>query len=130
MRLNHVAIAVKSLDGAIDTYTRNLGARLKSRKVVDPEGVEIAVLELDNTHIELLTPVDADNGVAKFMKNRGEGLHHLCFEVDNIESLIPKLETSNIKLINDTPRVGADGSKVIFAHPSSTNGVLLEFYGK
>ncbi|MGB9735567.1 MAG: methylmalonyl-CoA epimerase [bacterium] len=130
MRINHVAIVVRDLEEAITTYSQKLGFSLESRQRIDAEGIEIAIMSLENAHIELLMPIQENTGVAKFLEKRGEGLHHVCFEVDNIETLINSLQTSGIKLIDKTPRMGYRGNKAIFVHPSSTNGVLIEFYEK
>jgi len=130
MKLDHIAIVVKDLDEAILTYSRKLGLSMLSRQRVETEGVEIAIMDLDNTHIELVKPIRDDTGVAKFLEKRGPGLHHICFEVDNIETLINILQTSGLKLIDTKPRIGYKGNKAIFVHPSSTHGVLIEFYEK
>jgi methylmalonyl-CoA/ethylmalonyl-CoA epimerase len=130
MKLDHIAIVVKDLDDAILTYSRKLGLSMLSRQRVETEGVEIAIMGLDNTHIELVKPIRDDTGVAKFLEKRGPGLHHVCFEVDNIETLINILQTSGLKLIDTKPRIGYKGNKAIFVHPSSTHGVLIEFYEK
>lgn len=130
MKLDHIAIVVKDLDQAISVYNEKLGLHLKSRQVVDTESVEIAVMELDNARIELVKPVDSTGGVAKFLEKRGEGLHHICIEVENIDTLMEYLKVSGIKLIDIQPRRGYKGNRAIFVHPSSTNGVLIEFYEK
>ncbi len=130
MKLDHIAIVVKDLGEAIETYSRKLGIALQSRQRVEPEGVEIAVMSLDNTHIELVQPLQDNSGVAKFLEKRGEGLHHICLEVENIELLIKALQASGFKLIDTKPRTGYKGNKAIFVHPSSTHGVLIEFYEK
>ena len=128
MKLDHIAIVVKDLEEAVATYSRKLGVPLESRHRVEHEGVEIAVMSLDNTRIELLHPLENNNGVAKFLEKRGEGLHHICLEVDNLEALIQSLEIAGLKLIDTQPRRGYKGNKAIFVHPASTNGVLIEFY--
>ncbi len=130
MKLDHIAIVVRDLEQAASVYSKKLGVPLKSRHRIDAEGVEVAVMELDNAHIELVKPLDKASGVASFLEKRGEGLHHICLEVDNIEALIRYLGASGIKLIDDKPRTGYKGNKAVFVHPSSTNGVLIEFYEK
>ncbi len=130
MKLDHIAIVVRDLDHAVSAYQEKFGLRLKSRQVVDAESVEIAVLELDNAHIELVRPLDTTGGVAKFLEKRGEGLHHICLEVENINTLMKSLEVSGVKLIDAEPRIGYKGNKALFVHPSSTHGVLIEFYEK
>lgn len=130
MKLDHIAIVVRDLEQAVDTYTVKLGMPLQSRHLVASEGVEIAVLELDNAHIELVRPVDKNSGTARFLEKKGEGLHHICMEVDNIEKMAQSLEAAGIKLAGDKVRTGYKGNKALFVHPSSTNGVLIEFYEK
>lgn len=130
MKLNHIAIVVKNLDEAITTYNKKLGLSLESRQRIDTEGIEIAVMSLDNVHVELLMPVQSNTGVSKYLDKRGEGLHHICLEVKDIEKLIDNLKTAGVKLIDTTPRIGYNGNKAVFVHPSSTNGVLIEFYEK
>jgi methylmalonyl-CoA/ethylmalonyl-CoA epimerase len=130
MKLDHIAIVVKDLDKAISTYSQELGIPFESRERIEQEGVEIAVMALDNAHIELVKPLGNNSGVAKFLEKRGEGLHHICLEVENIEILIKSLRASGIKLIDTKPRRGYKGNKAIFVHPSSTDGVLIEFYEK
>ncbi len=130
MKLDHIAIVVKDLDEAIFTYGQKLGIPLESRKRIEQEGIEIAVMTIDNAHIELVKPLENNSGVAKFLEKRGEGLHHICLEVENIETLIKSLQVSGIKLIDTKPRIGYKGNKAIFVHPSSTDGVLIEFYEK
>jgi methylmalonyl-CoA/ethylmalonyl-CoA epimerase len=130
MKLDHIAIVVRDLDQAISVYHEKLGLHLKSRQLVDTESVEIAVLELDNTHIELVRPVDSTGGVAKFLEKRGEGLHHICLEVENLDTMTEYFKVSGIKIIDPRPRRGYKGNRAIFVHPSSTNGVLIEFYEK
>lgn len=130
MKLDHIAIVVRDLDHAVSAYQEKFGLQLKSRQVVDTESVEIAVLELDNAHIELVKPLDNTGGVAKFLEKRGEGLHHICLEVENINTLMKSLQVSGVKLIDAEPRIGYKGNKALFVHPSSTHGVLIEFYEK
>ncbi len=130
MKLDHIAIVVKDLEEATTTYSQKFGATLESRQRVESEGVEIAVMSLDNAHIELVKPLENNSGVAKFLEKRGEGLHHICLEVENIEILIKSLQASGIKLIDTKPRRGYKGNKAIFVHPLSTHGVLIEFYEK
>ena len=130
MKLDHIAIVVKDLDEAVTVYSRKLGTPLESRQRVEHEGVEIAVMSLDNAHIELVHPLENNSGVAKFLEKRGEGLHHICLEVDDIETLMQSLQAAGVKLIDTKPRRGYKGNKAIFVHPASTNGVLIEFYEK
>jgi len=127
MKLDHIAIVVKDMDQAVSTYTKKLGLSLKTRKIINSEGIEIAVMRLDNTEIELIMPINNNTGTARFLEKRGEGLHHICMETEDMELLIKSLEALGIKLVNNIPFTGYKGNKVIFVHPSSTNGVLIEF---
>ncbi|MCL4557644.1 MAG: methylmalonyl-CoA epimerase [Deltaproteobacteria bacterium] len=130
MKLDHVAIAVRDLDHAISVYSEKLGLHLKSRQVVDAESVEIAIMELDNAHVELVRPLDSTGGVARFLEKRGEGLHHICLEVEDMDTLIASLHASGVRLLDAVPRTGYKGNRAVFVHPSSTEGVLIEFYEK
>ncbi len=130
MKLEHVAIVVRDLDQAVSVYKEKLGLRLESRQVVDTESVEIAVMALDNTRIELVRPLDSTAGVARFLDKRGEGLHHICLEVENLDTLVQSLHASGVRLIDAAPRKGYRGNRAVFVHPTSTDGVLIEFYEK
>ncbi len=130
MKLDHIAIVVRDMDEAIATYSSKLGFTVSSRQQVASENVEIAVLSVDNTQIELLRPLESSSGVAKFLAKKGEGLHHLCFEVDDLDTLIQSLLSSGINLIDTKPRTGYKGNRAVFLHPASAHGVLIEFYEK
>src|SRR5205814_1912668 len=95
-------------------------------ETVEEQGVRVAKLELGNTHIELLEPLGPDTPVGKFIAKRGTGLHHICLGVEDIEGELSKLKGQGVKLIDEKPRVGADGASIAFLHPKSTSGVLLE----
>lgn len=127
MKLDHIAIVVKDMEQAVSTYTQKLGLSLKTRKIINSEGIEIAVMQLDNTEIELIMPINNNTGTARFLEKRGEGLHHICMEIEDMEVLLKSLEALGIKLVNKIPFTGYKGNKAIFVHPSSTNGVLIEF---
>ncbi|MGQ9533756.1 MAG: methylmalonyl-CoA epimerase [bacterium] len=124
--LSHVAIAVKDISVALKIWQEVLGLRLIIIEEVPEQKVRVAILELNKIHIELLEPTLPDSTVAKFIEKRGEGLHHIAFEVDNIEETLDNLKKSGVKLIDEKPRQGAQGSKIAFIHPQSTGGVLLE----
>lgn len=126
MRLDHIAIAVSNLEESIHFYQEQLGLKLHCIEVVEEQGVKVAKLELGDTHIELLEPLSADSPVGKFIQDRGQGLHHICVGVKDIEAHLEKFKQANLRLINDKPRIGAGGAKIAFVHPKSTNGVLLE----
>lgn len=130
MKLDHIAIVVRNMDEAVATYTQKLGLSLSSRQQVESEKVEIAVLSADNAHIELVRPLEETSGVAKFLAKKGEGLHHICLEVDDLDTLIQSLQASGIGLIDTKPHTGYKGNRAVFLRPSSAHGVLIEFYEK
>lgn len=128
LAIDHVAIVVRSLDEALAFYRDALGLELTERREVPEEGVEIASLPLARGRIELVRPLTDENGVARFLEKRGEGLHHICLIVDDIRETVEHLREVGADLITDEPQVGADGTRYVFIHPRSTHGVLLELY--
>lgn len=124
--LNHLGIAVKDINASLKIWQEFLRLRLLTIEEVLEQRVKVAILDAGNTHIELLEPSGPDSTVARFIEKKGEGLHHIAFEVDNIEETLDNLKKSGVKLINENPRRGAQGSKIAFIHPQSTNGVLVE----
>lgn len=126
MKLAHIGIAVKNIQERLGIWQNILGIKLLGIENVPEQKVRAAMLELGDTHIELLEPLDNESTVFKFIEKRGEGLHHISIEVDDIELMLKKLKGSGIKLIDEKPRKGARGTKIAFIHPSSTGGVLIE----
>ncbi len=126
--IHHIAIAVRDLDAALAFYRDGLGLEMTERRVVPEEGVEIAFLPAGEGEIELLQPLSEEGGVARFLEKRGEGLHHICLRVDNIEEAMERLRAAGAKLLSEEPRVGAHGTRYVFVHPKSAHGVLLELY--
>jgi methylmalonyl-CoA/ethylmalonyl-CoA epimerase len=126
MKLDHIGIAVKSIEASLRIWRDMLGLDLVEIKEVPLHGVKIAVLHLGNTNIELLEPLGEQSAVLKSIKDRGEGLHHICFEVDDIAVALKKLKENGIKLIDEMPRKGAEAGKVAFIHPRDMGGVLIE----
>jgi len=124
-RLNHVGVAVSSLDERTAIY-RALGLELKGCEVVESEKVRVAFLPVEGSQIELLEPTSQDSPLAGFLAKRGEGLHHLCFEVDDIRATMATLKAQGYELLSSEPRPGAHGSEVCFIHPRSGGGVLIE----
>ena len=124
IRIDHLGIAVKSLDEAVKAYAA-LGFPLESVHDVPSEKVKAAFLPIGDTHLELLEPTDPDSVIARFLEKRS-GLHHVCVLVDDIERALQELKAGGVTLIDETPRVGAGGSKVAFVHPKAAAGVLLE----
>jgi len=124
--LDHVAIAVNKIEDALQIFERNLGLRLEDTKTVEQQKVKIAILRAGETKIELLESTDPESSVAKFLANRGEGVHHIAIEVTDIEGHLKELKDKGIALIDEKPRPGAEARKIAFIHPKSTKGVLLE----
>ncbi len=126
--IHHIAIAVRDLDTALAFYCDGLGLTLTERREVPEEGVEIAFLPAGEAEIELLRPLDEESGVARFIEKRGEGLHHICLKVTDIEAAAERLRQSGARLLSEEPRVDVHGVRYLFVHPKSAHGVLLELY--
>ena len=124
-RLDHVGIAVASIEESLDVY-RALGLAESGRETVESQGVVTAFLPLGDTRLELLEPKDADSPVAKFLAKRGPGVHHLCFAVEDLERALADLKKRGFRLVNESPVPGAGGKRVAFLHPSAGHGVLIE----
>ena len=127
-KVNHIAVVVNDLEEAMHFWVDALGLELSHREHVASEAVDVAFLPVGDSKIELLQPVDTESGVARYLEKRGSGMHHICFEVDDIEAALQKLKLANVQLINEVPTVGADGRKFAFIHPKSASGVLVELY--
>ena len=126
MKIDHVGIAVKSLAQAVKVYEQAVGLELAGYDEVDEQGVRVAMLNIGESRIELLEPTRPDSPVGKFMTKRGEGIHHIAVQVDNIEEALERLKSAGVRLIDETPKRGAHNTRVAFIHPSSTHGVLME----
>lgn len=124
--IDHTGIAVTSLDESIPFYRDTLGMALVHRETIDSQGVEAALLDVGDAHVELIAPLGPDTGVAKFLEKRGPGLHHVAYRVDDIDAALASLSAAGVRLIDERPRVGIRGSRVAFLHPSATGGVLTE----
>jgi methylmalonyl-CoA/ethylmalonyl-CoA epimerase len=129
-RLNHVGIAVRSLEEALAPYRDALGLQVSQIEEVVSEQVKVAFLPAGDTRIELLEPTGDASAIARFLSRRGEGVHHLCFEVDDIEAALARLRAAGVQLIDETPRPGAGGCRVAFVHPRGMAGVLVELLEK
>jgi len=125
MRIDHLGIAVASLEKALGFYERQLGLSVSLRETVEQEKVKVAMLPAGDSRIELLEATGPDSVIAKFIEKRGEGLHHVAVKVPDLASTVARLKQSGTRLLND-PRPGAGGHLYVFVHPSSTGGVLLE----
>lgn len=129
--LNHIGIAVKSLDEAIDLYHNILGLKFEGTYVSQEQKVKAAFFSIGkNIHIELLEPTSSESTLARFLEKRGEGVHHIAFQVQNVEDALNQLKKNGVELIDTTPRKGAHETKVAFIHPKSTRNVLVELVMK
>jgi methylmalonyl-CoA/ethylmalonyl-CoA epimerase len=122
--LDHIGIAVRSIDDA--AIWRDLGLEIDHLEVVETQGVRTAFLSVGDSTIELLEPTREDSPIAKFMEKKGEGIHHICLRVDQIEPHLERLMAKGYRLVNETPVPGAHGCRVAFLHPSAGRGVLIE----
>jgi len=125
-KLDHIGIAVNNIKESLQLYKEILGLEPGEIEEVPEQGVRLMMLPLKDIKIELLEPLSENSPIQKFLQKRGEGIHHLCFEVDNLEEKLKKLAARGIKLIDQHPRQGHGESLIAFIHPSSTHGVLIE----
>jgi methylmalonyl-CoA/ethylmalonyl-CoA epimerase len=126
--INHVAVVVEDMEKSLAFWRDALGIPLHELRDVPAEKSQVAFLPLAGAEVELVMPTTDDSGIAKYLAKRGQGMHHLCLEVDDIEEMLTHLKSKNIRLINEEPRAAADGKKYAFIHPESTGGVLVELY--
>lgn len=125
MKIDHIAIAVNSLEEAVKEYKQALDIQEVEFETVESEGVRVAILHLKNSRIELMEPTRDDSPIKKFLTNRGEGLHHIALETDNIDGEVERMKGCGIRFLGDV-RLGSRGTKVTFIHPNSLHGVLAE----
>lgn len=125
-RIDHIGIAVDDLDAAINLYENVLGMKLVHRETVTEQGVDAVLFDVGENHVELLAPIGEDTPVGKFLAKNGPGLHHVAYQVSNIEDTLESLKSEGIRLIDETPRTGIRGSRVAFVHPKSSGAVLTE----
>jgi methylmalonyl-CoA/ethylmalonyl-CoA epimerase len=126
-KINHIGIVVPDIENSLSFWRDALGLKLDHIEDVPVQKSVVAFLPSGESEIELVKPSSDDSGVAKFLKERGSGMHHLCFEVDNIEEMLSDLKSRGIRLINETP-IEMEGRKTAFIHPKSADGVLVELY--
>lgn len=124
--IDHLGVAVQDLDAALLLYRDSLGMALVHREVVTEQGVEAALLDVGDGHVELLAPLGPETPVGKFLARKGPGLHHVAYRVTDIEATLSALAAAGLRLIDEQPRVGIRSSRVAFVHPASTGGVLTE----
>ncbi|MCW8894029.1 MAG: methylmalonyl-CoA epimerase [Deltaproteobacteria bacterium] len=125
-KINHIGIAVKSLDASIPFYRDHLGMNYEGSEEVAEQKVKVAMLQVGESRIELLEPTADDSPVAKFLEKNGEGIHHIAYEVEDIETTLSDMKEKGVRLIDETPRHGAHNSLIAFLHPKATGGVLTE----
>jgi methylmalonyl-CoA epimerase len=125
-KIHHVAVVVRNLEEAFGFYRDTLGLPVHKSAVVEDQGVKAALLTIGNSEIELLEPINANGGVAKFLERRGEGLHHICFETDDVDAELAATKAKGIEVIDQVPRKGLAGM-ICFLHPRANHGVLIEY---
>ena len=125
-RIDHIGVAVEDLDGALALFEGTFGMPAVHRETVEEQGVEAALLDVGENHVELLRPLGPDTPVGKFLAKRGPGIHHVAYQVTDIESALERCREAGLRLIDETPRTGIRNSRVAFLHPAATGGVLTE----
>ena len=127
IKINHVAIVVRDIDASLDFWVKAFGLRLDHVEDVPSQASKVAFLPLGESEVELVQPTSMDSGMAAYLEKRGEGMHHLCIEVDDIDAALAHLKALDVRLINTEPEV-LPGRKMAFIHPKAANGVLIELY--
>jgi len=127
IKINHIAVAVEDIDAALSFWRDALGMRLDHVEEVPSQKARVAFLPVGESEVELVQPTSPDTGTAKFLAERGPGIHHLCLEVQDIAGMLAQLKAAGVRLINETPQE-LEGRRIAFVHPKSTGGVLIEFY--
>ena len=125
-RVDHICVAVEDLDAAIALHEEANGMAVAHREVVEEQGVEAVLLDVGENHVELLRPLDGDSPVGRFLSKRGPGLHHVAYQVADVQATLDTLRDRGLRLIDEAPRTGIRGSRVAFLHPDSSGGVLTE----
>ena len=126
MKIDHIGIATKDLEEGLAVWRDALGLQIDATEEIPEQGVRVAMLQVGESHIELLEALSPESPVGKFLAKRGPGIHHIAVEVSDIRRALADLKNKGLRLIDEVPRVGAGGCLVAFLHPSTTNGVLLE----
>lgn len=129
-KVDHIGIAVRSIDEALPFYTETLKLEFLGLEEVDSQGVKVAFIKAGETKLELLEPTSEESPIAKFIEKRGEGLHHVALGVDSIQERINDMKEQGIRMLQDEPKIGAGGAHVAFMHPKSAGGILYEFCEK
>jgi methylmalonyl-CoA epimerase len=125
-RIDHVGIAVEDLDAALTIYQQGFAMELVHRETVADQGVEAVLLDIGENHVELLAPLGPDTPVGKFLAKKGPGIHHVAYQVTDIDAVLETLKAAGTRLIDETPRIGIRDSRVAFLHPAASGGVLTE----
>ena len=126
LKIDHLGIAVKSIESALTFYSEILGLKLEGEEVIEDQKVRTAFLPIGDTEVELLESIAPDGPVAKFIENKGEGVHHIAVKVDGLDAVLRELEKKGVRLIDSTPRIGAGNKRIAFLHPKDAFGVLVE----
>jgi methylmalonyl-CoA/ethylmalonyl-CoA epimerase len=127
-QINHVAIVVEDIDESLAFWRDALGIDLHELRDVPAEKSKVAFLPVAGSEIELVQPTTEDSGIAKYLAKRGQGMHHVCLEVDDIDGMLTQLKAKGVRLINEQPKTASDGKRYAFIHPESSSGVLVELY--
>ena len=127
-RIDHIAIVVGDIEGALAFWRDTLGLDLSQVLAVPEQQASIAFLPTGDSEVELVQPTTTESGLARFLTKRGPGIHHICFEVDDLAQTLADLKTRGVRLIDETPKAAAGGKQLAFIHPESANGVLVELY--
>jgi methylmalonyl-CoA epimerase len=125
-RVDHIGVAVEDLDAAIALHEQTYGMAVAHREVVEEQGVEAVLLDVGENHVELLRPLNGETPVGRFLSKRGPGLHHVAYQVTDVQATLDTLRDRGLRLIDEAPRTGIRGSRVAFLHPDSSGGVLTE----
>lgn len=125
-KINHIGVAVHSIDDSVPFYRDTLGMEFEGTEVVAEQKVKVAFLAVGESRIELLEPTAPDSPVAKFLEKNGEGTHHIAYEVDDVEAALSELKAQGVRLVDESPRNGAHGTRIAFLHPKASGGVLTE----
>ena len=130
LSIEHIGIAVRAIEDRSPFWEHILGIKHSSTEIVAHEGVKTDIYDTGSGKVELLKSISGDSTIEKFLNKKGEGIHHVCFQVDNIYQAINELKENNISIVSEKPSIGAEGYKIVFIHPKSTGGVLVELAEK
>jgi methylmalonyl-CoA epimerase len=129
-KVDHIAIAVKSVDEAAEFYEQQLGLKVSTREAIPASKVRVGFISVGDIRLELVEPDSSDSPIAKFLETKGPGLHHVCFETDDVAAELERLKSAGVRLIDQSPRPGAHGTMIAFIHPGAAGGVLIELVEK